>query len=106
MYTCTTVGAGATVWSGSAFQCPSSDRITLLHSEFITQSGASGTCNNGVITGHSLRVVNNNFVSQLNVTVSSSFDGKSIQCSHDNGVTITVTGTRTISIATGKLCCF
>ena len=103
MYTCTTVGAGATVWSGSAFQCPSNNRITLFHSEFISQGGASGICNNGAITGHSLRVVNINFVSQLSVTVHSSFDGQSIQCGHDNGVTITVIGIRTISLATGTL---
>ena len=36
-YECTVVGLGVTVWTGSAFSCPSSNNeIALLHSRFLS----------------------------------------------------------------------
>ena len=103
MYECTAEGAGATLWFGNAFQCSPSNRITLLHSDFSSQSGTFGTCNDGAIIAQSLRNRNNiNFVSELNITATSNLDGKMIMCAHDNGITTTIIGTSTINIAKGN----
>ena len=100
-YTCTVVGSGNTIWSGSAFDCDTKmNEIILRHSQFAS-SGTSGNCNDGAIRTQSIGVVNNNcYFSQLNVTVTSDMNGKTIQCAHSSDRVVTV-GVATLSIATG-----
>lgn len=81
-YECTVTGGHATVWTGSAFDCPSAGNdITLLHSHFMHK----GSCNNGTIMARSLSVKGNNYTSQFNVTVASDMAGKTIECLKSNG---------------------
>ena len=85
VYECTVMGepGGATVWTGSAFDCRSNE-ITLLHRLFTHSSGTSRECNNGSIVGRSLSVEGNLYTSQLNVTVTHDLAGKTILCVYDN----------------------
>ena len=85
-YECTVVGAGSTVWTGSAFSCSTSNNeITLLHSRFSSTQGDYGSCNNGDIVARSLSVEGNNYTSQLNVTVTYDTAGKTIMCLYSDG---------------------
>ena len=70
---------GATVWSGTAFDCPNNE-ITLLHSVFKSGHRAFGICNNGAILAWSLQVVDSYYTSQLKVTLTSDVVGKTIMC--------------------------
>ena len=103
MYSCTIVGPGNTIWSGTAFNCSSVMNETILrHSQFASP-GASGRCNNGAIVTRSLGVVNNNcYSSQLNVNVSLDMNNKTIQCAYSSDRIVTI-GSATISVATGKI---
>ena len=86
MYECTVMGGvlgGATVWKGTAFDCPLNE-IALLHSRFTSANSIFGVCNNGAIVARSLPVEGNNYTSQLNVTVTSDIAGETIMCVHDN----------------------
>ena len=79
------MGGGVTLWRGTAFNCPSANEIILRHSQYAS-GGSSGECNGGAITGQGLRnVVNNNFISQLNITVSAALNRKSIECAYNDG---------------------
>ena len=91
-YECTVVGSpgGLTVWAGDFFvHCLNGKRVmTLRHSP--TQVGETSeftdrTCNNGSIVGRIIRVENDSYTSQLNVTLTSDIVGRSIECSYDNG---------------------
>ena len=83
-YECTVKGGVATVWNGDAFDCASSDNaITFLHLRFMSEDKPA-TCNNGTIVGQTLRIENNSYTSQVNVTVSPKLTGKSIKCIQDN----------------------
>ena len=64
------------------------DYIVLPHSQF-TQ-GTYGACNGGALTGSSLRVENNRYTSQLNITISRELDEQNIECVHDSGTLLTV----------------
>ena len=102
-YECTVLSGsgGITVWEGDFFHCSSGTQlIELLHipltSEpegevFVTQM-----CNDGDIMGRIIRAGNNSFTSQLNVTLTSDYAGRDIECISDNG-----TDTHSIGLATG-----
>ena len=80
----------STFWSGSAFDCASNE-IILLHALYknnSTHARARGECNNGAIVAQIVRVKNDTYVSQLNVTVSDSVIGETIECFYDNNTTI------------------
>ena len=67
----------STVWSGSAFQCPStSNRISLSHSQFISMS--TSTC--GSLMAMALEVNGTNYVSQLILTATTELNGTTISC--------------------------
>ena len=103
MFECTISGGsgGSTVWQGSAFDC-ARNAILLRHSQFESQT-AIGECNNGAITGRGIHntILNNAFTSQLNVSVTTSLQGKTIECVYDNGTTTTI-GSSSIIITTGE----
>ena len=91
-YECTAMGTEvATIWTGSAFDCPASNNmITLLHSRFLyNESSGIYHCNNGAIVTRSLSFEGNSYTSQLNVTVTPDIGGKTIKCAGDNGIIIT-----------------
>ena len=84
-YDCTAYGTatGSTVWSGTAFDCPSSkNRSILLHSRFA--GGTTRACNNGGIVARSIGVGNYSYTSELTVTVTAEILGKTIMCIYDN----------------------
>ena len=102
-YECTTVGGVGTVWQGTAFQCAvHNNQIFLRHSQFTSPQGTSETCTNGAISGKSLRVEQNHFVSQVNVTVSMNLNEQTVQCAHNDGQFLNIVGTNRIVI-TSKL---
>ena len=85
IYGCTVQGSvnGATIWTGTAFSgCPQ-NAILLSHSYFAPTGGSTGTCNNGQIVAESISVQENNYNSQLNVTVTLDTAGKTIICAYD-----------------------
>lgn len=82
----------STVWKGSAFDCSSND-IPLVHSRFASSPKAAGECNNGSIEAHGLRVQDNCYTSQLNISVTPNLIGKTIKCVHDNLTAEIVVGT-------------
>ena len=91
IYECTVMGRGSTVWTGTAFNCSSSNNeILLLHTHFSSIEGDYGLCNNGAIVGQSLGVEGNNYTSQLNVTVTPDIAGKIVECFYDDGCTATL----------------
>ena len=100
LYECTTIGTGTTVWKGSAFQCSGNGNSVLLsHRSF--SSGTMDTCNHGAIVGQSVRVVNNCYISRLNVTIDASMNGQTIKCFYHNGSREIEIGSETITIRTG-----
>ena len=89
---------GTTVWKGTAFRDCGNNEITLIHNRF--ENGTSGDCNNGAITGWSMRVENSSYVSQLEVIVNSTMIGKGIACAHDNGSISTLISSRKLKCCT------
>lgn len=84
-YNCTVLGDkyGATIWNGTAFSgCPQND-ILLYHDHFRAAGGSRGMCNNGDIVGQSLGIQDNNYASQLSVTITPNIVGKTITCAYD-----------------------
>ena len=96
-FTCTIFdsGDGATVWSGSAFDC-NGNEITLIHRNF--DRGTLGGCNDQAIIGESIGVSDNRtcFTSRLNVTVNTGLNNKTVNCSNSG---IRNIGLSTITIA-------
>ena len=102
---CTITGVGATVWLGTAFQCHYSnhDEIILRHSQFGGSYNPIGSCNNGAIAAQGLGVVNDSYISQLNVTASPELNNTTVECWHDyNLTTRIIRSIRIIVLATGK----
>jgi hypothetical protein len=96
-YTCTAVGPGSTVYTGSVFNCPSSqDRIVFRHSEF--QPGSVKRCTDGHIAGQPLVASNDTFTSQLNVSVDAELNNGVVEC----GTLLTNIGTSAINVVSGK----
>ena len=92
---------GATVWRGTAFNCLSQE-IVLLHSRFA--DGTFGVCNGQDIVAKSVSVNDNNYTSQLNVTLTPNIAGKIIECAHDDTSNITIhVQFSALAPATGKL---
>ena len=82
------------------FDCPSSENEFLfIHMSSFTE-GLLG-CNNGAILGRGIRVMGNNYTSQVTIRVDPSMDGKTVICSYDNGASITVIGNSSIQLIKG-----
>ena len=95
---CTVVGAGTTVWTGSAFDCPMlRDGIYLHHSRF--QHGTYGTCSDGRIIGRSINTTSDSdgikYISQLIIQLdeSGALEGGTVECAHNDGLVTIVIGT-------------
>ena len=102
---CTVVGAGATIWRGSAFNC-TGNRILLRHTQF--ESGTSAECNNGRIIGRSINTTSDSdgikYISQLIIQfdVNDTLEGRTVECVHYNLTHEIVIGIRTIDYTRGK----
>ena len=100
-YECTVCGEGATIWTGSLFDCTSND-IILSHRLFEdgSVSGARGECNNGAVTAQGIGVSRENntncYVSQLHISMNTDINNKTVACIHDFNATATVVDTTTI----------
>lgn len=102
-FECNVVGAGTTVFEGSAFDCENShNEIKLLHLRFNSTDGARGTCNNGIIVGRSTGVEDSLYTSQLDVRISSNLIGRTVECIHDNGTTTETVGIYSLMVANGN----
>ena len=91
-YKCTvksTLPNGATLWNGTAFNCPDEGyNILLFHSISKESSGYKSPerrCNtsNGAFVGWIDRVENDSYISLLTVSLSSEIIGRNIKCFHD-----------------------
>ena len=100
-FTCNIIGGGNTLWNGTTFHCASNE-IILRHSQFSLPAGTSGSCNSGAITGRSVGVTNGCYSSELNVTVSPDFSGRTIQCIHDGSTGLRIINITTLNVVTGK----
>ena len=101
-FECTTVGPGITVWRGTAFNCAAQGHeIALRHSLFRNPEGASGQCNSGNITGHSLGEEHGHFISQIHVLFSPDLLGRTIECIHNNINSYELIGNTSIAITSG-----
>jgi hypothetical protein len=99
-YTCTAVGTGNTLWTGTAFDCAAKG-IILRHERYTESGGAAGDCSSGAIHGQSIGVENNCYTSEIDVTVSATFNNKTIQCIHNSGTGINTIGTSVITVFEG-----
>ena len=103
MYECTVVGSTIqyTVWRGSALNRCSGSGISLRHGMYIETGYANGTCNNGAIFARITSNTGGCYTSQLIINASFNFDGESIQCLFDDGLSETPIETSTIRIISG-----
>ena len=96
-------GNGATIWNGTAFDCPlTNNELTIFHT--ITTSFTSQRplpCNNGTITVHAIKAENGSYKSQITIRVSNEFNGTTVVCAHDNGTLSTRIGSAILNIITG-----
>ena len=100
-FKCSASGSGNTLWSGTVFEDQCS--ITLRHSQFESPGGVYDECSDGHIVGRSLAVEGNCYTSQLNVTVSDSFNNKTVTCTHNSGTGMSIIGVSTLTIVQGRL---
>jgi hypothetical protein len=101
---CAIEGGGATVWQGTAIQCVSNNEnsISLRHSQFEGSYKPIGSCN-GAIVAQAIGVVNNSYISQLNVTASLDLNNTTVECLHAYNLTDTVIKRiQIIVLGTGK----
>ena len=95
-YTCTVVGGGITVWSGTAFDC--TGNIVLGHALF-SGGTAVGDCTSGAIIGSGTSVDTSGaepcYTSELSVTISANMDGPTVACARDT----TLVGTDSLRVA-------
>lgn len=107
IYECTACGKGATLWNGSLFDC-AGDEIILRHSLFGNESGSAiGECNNGAVTAYSTGIESTNnsscYSSQLNISMNSDINNKTVTCVHVDGTKETHINTSTVSFETGMI---
>jgi hypothetical protein len=88
------------VWRGTLISAGC--EVALLHTEFGVPGAARGVCNSGAVVGYNIGVENNCYSSNLDILVSPELNGRAVECSIDDGVTITPIGTATLSITTSK----
>ena len=102
-YECAAAEGGyssTTVWRGSAFDC-FGDEINLVHILYNNTEShiirAYGECNNGSIVAQGVRIENDTYISQLNVSVSTDMIGRSIECFEDTTYSTLLVGSAIIS---------
>ena len=108
-YQCTVCGPGATVWTGTLFECDNQNLITLRHREFKLGS-SSGACifNNRALIANSVGIsfdanCRECFVSELSFIPEDDFGNKTIRCLHNNGTVENLVDETTVHVVTGKV---
>ena len=102
IFNCSIMGGTATLWRGTAFDCPLvGSEISLRHRLFVSNQGF-GICNNGDIIGRSVSAVNDCYTSQLNATVRESFNNKTVQCAFISSVGSNIVGESLLSVVSGN----
>ena len=94
-------GVGSTAWIGSAIatECPQSGGEIVLRHRSFTENRSCGN-----ITARGIRVEDSGcYTSQLNITVDSSLENKTVECIYQNGTTTTVLGSSSIEITKGMM---
>ena len=99
IYECTVCRRFATLWEGSAFECPSRE-ITLANTDFGTPR-AMGVCNDGRIVARGLSVDSGCYTSQLNVTFDAGLQDRTVICYADNGTHIKEIGRKVLLASMG-----
>ena len=98
---CSITGGGATVWQGNAIECDSNSRdLTLRHSQFgeLQKPTHTISCGGETVIAKAIGVVNNSYVSELNITVNRETNNTSVECVHSYNLTETVVKAINISI--------
>ena len=91
---------GATVWTGTAFNCPETeDELTILHINTFTDTYRG--CNDGAIGGRGIRIEDDRYTSQVNITVDSYMDGRSVECFYERDMSKNLVGNSSIMIPSG-----
>ena len=102
-YECTVFGGSgtSTVWKSNFFQCSSGKELVLVH-RLLSEGEESHAriCNDGDTVGRIVRIENNYFTSQLNVTLTAGIAGESIKCIGDNGTNTHRIGLLNLTTAT------
>ena len=93
-FECTAMIGFLTIWRGSAFNCASNNNEIVL----INSSIGDQTCNNEMITGQVTRHEGNNYISQLNVILTSDLIGQIIECASYNRSHIMAISSTTLDI--------
>lgn len=97
------MGGTATLWRGTAFDCPLvGSEITLRHSQFASNQ-AFRACNNGDIIGSSIGVENGCYTSQLNVTIRASLNNRTVQCAFTSSAGTSIISESLLSVISGNL---
>ena len=97
-FECIIEGGGITVWNGTLLTCPPTNDIPISHHTFREgeERNISVKCNHDSVTAslRYWRVVNSSdYYSQVNVSRevnSSSLNGSTVTCAHDDGSVVTV----------------
>ena len=100
-YTCTVIGAGSTLWTGTLFDCPANGSTIILQHDSYRSGGAVGECNNGAVIAQSVAVVDDCYSSQLTFTASDGFNNKTIQCTHISNNGSIAIGSSFLSVVNG-----
>ena len=105
-YECTIGGnaqAGATVWSGSAFECPTTNNqlITVLPLRN-TSHPIIKTCGDITARFFHTEQVQGNYTSELSLHVTAEAVGSTVSCSYDDGISIMLIFS-TVVMITGML---
>ena len=100
VYECTVDRDSATLWRGTAFNCPdTNNEIFFLYRDL----GIIYTnCNEGVIRGHAIRASNNSYTSRLSIFVTSEMNGSNISCFSDGAEGTILIGSADLIITTGN----
>ena len=104
-YVCAAHGPGSTLWKGTAFRCSSSqNEIILQHSDYTSAGGTTRYCNDRAIAARSLRIENDAcYISQLNVTISTDMNDRTIECAQTTRAGLSSIGVHTLNVLAGTL---
>jgi hypothetical protein len=95
IYECTVSGEGAIIWSGSAFECTSTNNELVLFGADLGYNII--VCNNGAVKARRI-----NYTSQLIIT-DRYLSGSKIKCIHDDGTNSMAIHNVSVPIIAGKI---
>ena len=103
---CNIDGGGATIWNGTSFRCQNTNHVIILRHSQINNSEIQkirGVCTNGKIVASAIGIVNDSYISQLNVTVTPEMNNKTVECWHNHNLTDTLVKRMYIILITQNL---